>query len=409
MVLKNLCEDFSQQRLAQDKASSAASDDLCSLHSEQLKLFCLDNQKAVCLICRESKTHSNHKFRPLAEAAEDYKEELLEFLKPLQEKLEHFKQVKGNWDQIAAHIHIQALHTQIQIEDEFKKLHKFLQEEEKARIKALKEEEKEKSQIMRDTIDALSKDIAAISDTVNAMEKQLATGTVSFLQNYKAMLGKVKQPLLLNKPQLGPGALINTAKHLGNLTFNIWHKMTQTVTYSPVIFDPNTAHSNLLLSKCLTSVIYMDEVRERELPRNPDRFESYLTVLGSECFHSGTHCWDVEVGNNVEWSVGVIEESASRTEQLVAGYWEFSFCDDIYKAFSPLNTDKVLALKNPPQRIRVHLDMNRGKLSFSNADTNTNLYTFNQTFTKRLFPFLSTSGALTMKISPVKVAVKLVI
>lgn len=406
MVLKNLCEAFSQQLPGPDK-TSAPSDDLCSLHSEQLKLFCLDDQKPVCLICRESKTHGNHKFRPLDEAAEDFKETLLEFLKPLQEKLEHFKQAKGNWDGTAAHINVQALYTQIQIEDKFKKLHKFLQEEEEARIKALKEEEEEKSQKMRDKIYALSIDIEAISDTVSVIEKELATGNVSLLQNYKATLGKVKQPLLLNKPQLGPGALIDTAKHLGNLTFNIWDKMTPMVTYSPVILDPNTAHSNLLLSKCLTSVRYTDKERARALPRNPDRLENYLTVLGAECFHSGTHSWDVDVGNTVDWSVGVIEESVSRTEQLVAGYWEVGLWDGGYKAFSPPNTDKVLALKNPPQRIRVHLDMNRGKLSFSNPDANTNLYTFNQTFTKRLFPFLSTASTLPMKISPMKVAAKL--
>lgn len=407
MVLKNLCETYYEQLPGQDGTNPAASDDLCSLHSEQLKLFCLDDEKPACLICRESKTHDNHKFRPLDEAAKDYKKVLLEFLRPLQEKLEHFKQVKGNWDQTAAHIDVQALHTQIQIEVEFKKLRKFLQEEEKARIKALKEEEEEKSQMMRDKIDALSNDIAAMSYTVNATENELARGNVSFLENCKDTLRKVKQALPLNKPQLGPGSLINTAKHLGNLTFNIWDKMTRMVKYSPVILDPNTAHSSLVLSKCLTSARYRDRERERELPRNPDRLENYLTVLGSECFHSGTHSWDVEVRNNEEWTVGVIEESVSRNEQLVAGYWELSYCNGKYKAFSPQNADKVLALKNLPQRIRVHLDMNKGKLSFSDADANANLYTFNQIFTRRLFPFLSTSSMLPIKISPMKVAAKL--
>lgn len=406
LVLKNLCEAFSQQLPGQGE-TAAASGDLCSLHSEKLKLFCLDDQKPVCLICRESKTHGNHKFRPLDEAAEDYKKELLGFLKPLQEKLEHFKQVKGNWDQTAAYVNVQALYTQIQIEEQFKKLYKFLQEEEKARIKALKAEEEEKSQILMDKIDDLSRDIAAISGSVSAIENELATGSVSFLQNYKGTLERVEQHLMLTKPQLSPGALINTAKHLGNLTFNIWDKMAKMVTYSPVILDPNTAHSSLFLSKCLTSARRMDKERAREPPKTPDRFENYLMVLGSECFNSGTRSWDVEVQYNVDWAVGVIEESASRTGQVLAGYWELSFRDGKCKVFSPLNTDHVLALKSLPQRIRVHLDMNRAKLSFSNADANTNLYTFNQTFTKRLFPFLSTASILPLKITPMKVAAKL--
>ena len=41
--------------------------------------------------CRDSKTHNNHRFRPIDDAAQDLKVELQKSLKPLQDKLKHFK------------------------------------------------------------------------------------------------------------------------------------------------------------------------------------------------------------------------------------------------------------------------------------------------------------------------------
>ncbi len=70
LVLKNLCESFLKER---NERCSSGSEELCSLHSEKLKLFCLEDKQPACLVCFTSQTHVNHTFRPIDEVVPSYK------------------------------------------------------------------------------------------------------------------------------------------------------------------------------------------------------------------------------------------------------------------------------------------------------------------------------------------------
>ncbi len=166
------------------------------------------------------------------------------------------------------------------------------------------------------------------------------------------------------------------------------------------------AHPHLTLSADLTSVSFSDV--GQNLPGNPERFDMYSCVLGSEGFNSGTHCWDVEVGDNTLWSLGITTASNQRKGEVFfnTNVWRVRYMNSKYSSQSPEQPLTLLTVKEQLQRVRVQLDCERGKVSFSDPRTNICLCSFTTTFTETVFPFLyNRCTASPLRILPVKLIV----
>ncbi|XP_039530779.1 nuclear factor 7, brain-like [Pimephales promelas] len=389
LALRNLCESFLKER---NERRSSGSEEICSLHSEKLKLFCLEDKQPVCLVCVTSQQHDNHKFRPISEVVSSYKEEFNTALKSLQEKLKHNERIKAKFEETVQHIKAQAEHTERQIKQQFEKLHQFLRDEEEATVTALREEEEQKKQMMKEKLEEMNTHISALSHTLKDMEEMMKASDVCFLKEFPVSMERVQSSR--PDPQMASGALIHVPRYLGNLPFRVWKKMQDIVQNTPVILDPNTANPHLVLSDDLTSVRYSGN--NQTLPNNPERFDCKC-VLGSEGFNSGTHCWDVEITESEWWALGVTTASDQRKGN---GFFN---TDDIWSVeYDPygffgwsLFLHSGFCVKQKLDRVRVNLDYNGGTVSFSDPVTNTHLRRFTATFTDTLFPFFCCySGSL---------------
>uniref|UniRef100_A0A8C6SSP0 Tripartite motif-containing protein 35-like n=1 Tax=Neogobius melanostomus TaxID=47308 RepID=A0A8C6SSP0_9GOBI len=381
LALRNLCEAYVQQR-----EQKTPEEQVCRVHSERLKLFCLTDQQPVCVVCRDSKVHEDHRFRPIVEAAQDLRDELDKSLLPLKKNLQKAKDFQKEFEEKADQIKSQFYQTKGQIQAEFKKLHQFLVEEEEFRMKALREEEERKTQRMKDKMAAVSREIEALLGSIRATEEQLRAPDVSFLLKYKAAVERVQRcPLLAEKPQLGPGALIDQAKHLGNLAFNVWTNMKRLV-HPPVILN-SIIVMNAVLSEDLTSFTVDDE-------------DEVGVVFGSEWFDSGSHTWDVEVGDSEDWMLGVTNDPLEWAfKDANPEAWGIAFSDGEYKA-AHNEEDTFLTLAPSPKKIRVHLKCDKHEVSFYDLDANTHIHTLTQITQKKLFPCFSTERKCPIKIVP---------
>ncbi|KAM9559346.1 zinc-binding protein A33 [Salvelinus alpinus] len=405
-VLKRLLDSLfqGQPRRARDGGVEDGDREMCPLHGERLTLYCVEDKEMVCVEC-QSEEHDDHECRPTEEAVHDCKRELTSALRPLQEKLEALNTVKQTCGESAEHIKSQAQQTERLVQQQFEKLHQFLRDEEAAVISALKEEEQEKTQRMRDRIDRTTDQINSLAEAIEVTVEAMDTGDdISFLKNFKRTSERTQ--VTVQEPEEVAGALLDVAKHLGCLNYRVWEKMQDVITYTPVTLDPNTADTCLSLSDDLTSLRYTEE--EERLPDNPERFCYYECVLGSEGFNSGRHTWDVEVGVNSEWAVGVARETVSRKEWFPPsperGLWTICYYGGEYRARTASATP--LVLKRRPLEVRVQLDWDRGRVIFSDASDNTLIYKFQHKFTQRVFPYFSnTCKRHPLRISAGKVSV----
>ncbi|XP_076013351.1 zinc-binding protein A33-like [Genypterus blacodes] len=373
---------------------------VCRKHKEKPKLFCKDEQRALCSVC-EFSLHQSHNVVPIEQAVSELKDQLESDLESLQDKKKKYREAKETYNKMFQHSQKQLMSTEKQIRAQFNKLQQLLKEEEESRLAALRGEEEQKGKAMAREMKMIEEKLSSLSDSICAVEEELQKHNVSFLSSYKATQSRTRSQCSLSDPQLLSGALIDVAKHLGNLSFRVWDKMKDNITFTPVILDPNTAARWLYLSDDLTSVRRVDT--HQQLPDNPERHTKYAAVLGSEGFSSGKHSWEVEVGDLPHWNVGFVKESADRKGKrdvtIKSGLW----CLVLYNGKYTDGFGGTVRVKKSLQRIRVQLDYDRGEVSFYNPEDATHIYTHRDTFTEKMFPYFSVGKAADAKSKELKI------
>ncbi|XP_036452755.1 erythroid membrane-associated protein-like [Colossoma macropomum] len=161
-----------------------------------------------------------------------------------------------------------------------------------------------------------------------------------------------------------------------------------------VTLDPDSANLFLILSDDGKQVTCGDT--EQNLPKNPERFDPLVSVLGKEGFSSGRFYYEVQVRGKTKWTIGVTTESSNRKGKITArpefGYWTVWLRNETeYKA---LDSSRVsLSLKQAPQKVGVFVDYEEGLVSFYDVEVRSHIYSFTgQSFTEKLYPYFNPSN-----------------
>ncbi|KAM6967848.1 zinc-binding protein A33-like [Aplochiton taeniatus] len=400
-ALNSACESFQKEK-GWRTPSVASPDNHCNIHNLELQLYCIKDEEPVCVECVT--LHRTHELLPLNKGAPYCKEELNIKVNILEEKVELYKKMKNKFTNTVQFIKSQAGQAEKLIKAEFERLHNVLYTEEALRLKALADEEEDKSVTMEDKISTLTRELVILTDLIQTLKREMGGEDLDFLKNFQKLKTKAQWPK--DDPEYPKNCLLNMGKHVGSLGSNIWKKMQSHVSLFPVVLDPNTASPWLSMNPQLTSI---QEGLEREVfPDNSERFDPCVFVLGAEGFTSGKHRWEVLVGDNPKWILGVCKEGLARKRKFTLsterGAWTIGLSKGTYNALTPKRT--VLKVERRPEKIRVKLNMDKGEVSFWDAGNGKHLCTFTHQFTEKVFPLFGPGLCSTpMVVAPAKMSV----
>ncbi|KAL6489571.1 hypothetical protein MHYP_G00033120 [Metynnis hypsauchen] len=395
-VLRNMVDAVrehlsAQQALREQNAASGGPDGaragpvvepeklVCLDHAEGLKLFCETDQRLVCLICRDCEKHQGHKFKPVDEAAEPKKEMLREpltFMSKENKELEEL--IKMQTTEITK-TEEKSKQLAAQISTQFEEMHQFLREKEQ-KVKTLLEKEE------RAVVEMMQKNRNEIEEKLNrgreeeailhsVLETDRADGFLQWwidngLDIVEGMRERNENESPQFKSRLKGLSVMPDYLFLGpyetHLQFFVWKEMLGSIKPVPdrnVISDCHDPYLRVSsdgrsVTRTAKKGIFYRQKDYRPLART------------HKTFPSGQHYWEVDVGEKIDWSVGVDGGCISNTNKDIR--LQLKHDQGYCIKEDGTETEKELAVK--PRRVGLYLDCDRRQVCFYNADDMTVLH-----------------------------------
>ncbi|NP_001334375.1 E3 ubiquitin-protein ligase TRIM7 isoform 2 [Mus musculus] len=370
----------------------------CSQHGEQLKLYCQDDGRAICVVCDRAREHRSHAVLPLEEAVQEAKELLDSRLRALKKVLEDYEAFRSTEERESKELLKQMAAEKEKVGAEFQALRAFLVEQEGRLLSRLEVLSREVTQKQNENLAQLEGEITQLSKLSGQIQETAQKPDLDFLQEFKSTLSKCSS-VPSSKPTTVSSEMKNKVWNVSLKSFvlkGLLKKFKEDLQGElekeekvELTLDPDTANPRLILSLDLKSVRLGQ--RAQDLPNHPRRFDTNTRVLASCGFSSGRHHWEVEVGSKDGWAFGVARESVRRK-----GLTPFTPEEGVWAM--QLNNGQYWAVTSPERtqlncghlsRVRVALDLEVGAVSFYAVEDMRHLYTFRVNFQERVFPLFS--------------------
>uniref|UniRef100_A0A3P8VWN5 E3 ubiquitin-protein ligase Midline-1-like n=1 Tax=Cynoglossus semilaevis TaxID=244447 RepID=A0A3P8VWN5_CYNSE len=325
----------------------------CREHRDELKLFCMEDRVPVCCFCVLVGTHKNHKASQLHEACSHFK--VRRIAADLREK----------------------------IADKYSRLRFVLDGDERLMMQIIDSEETymtEWLETQRSIMEAQIKEIDSLRTSSKLLLQE--TNDLRFLQPIQEV----------DRELCEPEKLRTVEKLVDDLSLALSQHFPRTWSYlcSPAL-DRKTAHPKLKISQDGRQVHWRRQPVVETLDTQP--YDSQYSVLAQEGFSSGQHYWEVIVQEKPYWLIGVSTGSPDKKEvpdknYVNSTFWCMYHGDGQYMVLHN-NQEKQLSVTQRVKKLGVLANLQKGKLSFYDADTMILLHSFSVQCTEPLFPMLN--------------------
>ncbi|KAM9529537.1 tripartite motif-containing protein 16-like isoform 2-T2 [Salvelinus alpinus] len=402
------------------KATAQLQEKICSHHDKLLEVYCRTDQQCICLLC----TMDEHKGHDTVSAAAERTEKQRQLGMSQQKVQQRFQEREKELKELQQAVESLKSSAQAAVDDSdqiYTELIRSIERRSSEVKELIRAQEKAQVSQAEGLLEQLKQELAELRKRSTELEQLSHTEDhIHFLQSYQSLSSisvSSDLPSIVVRPLQYFGDMSKTVSELREKLADFlkgeWTKISTTVNIVDVVLppepktreqllqyscqltlDPNTAYTELTISKRNRKVTYTGQVQP--YPDHPDRFTIYEQVLCREGL-SGRCYWEVEwSGEDVEIAVSYRNISRTRTGNDCAfGYNNKSWSLQSYSGGYCFRHNNVETKVSGPQssRVGVYLDHKAGTLSFySVSDTMTILHRVQTTFTQPLYPGFWLSG-----------------
>ncbi|KAI2647085.1 Nuclear factor 7, ovary [Labeo rohita] len=391
-VLRNVVDILQKQPKTNQQTPRNAQEMLCAEHMEPLKLFCEDDQRLVCLICKEGAKHGGHSFKPVKEAMEITEKVVREALRYILHDNKQMGDMILNQMLEITKSKERAKHLEENMHVQFNKMHDFLRKKEEEMIRQLQRQASSAEVSMKQNATFLSRLQLNGNNQENILESGLQiTQPESFLEWWSEKGFTLVDKITLSenediKPAL-PTKLDGTRVISDHFTLGpyemdlpliVWRDMLGTVKQD--LSDTSTIDKDLKLTI----------KKERHLQsQGEDYFVKFQKFHNGykdsyvENIQLGQVYWEVDVGAEPGWEHGLKvkyypkEKNRSVWQTLFSKYFEnisLSVKNDRLYAIRE-GEETPIATQIIPSRVGVYVNSEKRQVVFCNADNMSLLHT----------------------------------
>ncbi|KAM9353578.1 tripartite motif-containing protein 16-like [Symphorus nematophorus] len=396
--------------------SKKLQENICSRHDEVMKMFCRTDQQIICYLCSMDEHKGHDTVSAAAERTERQRElevsrqniqqgiqDREKDVKELQQQVEAINRSADKAVEDGEKIFTELIRLMEKRRSDVKQQVRSQQETEVSRVKELQEKlEQEITELKRK--DAELKQLSHTEDhnqflhnypSLSALSEATDSSSINirplrYFEDVTAAVSELRDKLQDVLREKWTNVSLTVAEVDVSLPQPQPEPKTRAgfLKYScEITLDPNTAHTNLLLSEGNRKATFIDQ--PQSYSSHPDRFTYWFQVLSTESL-TGRCYWEVEWrGGGV--CVAVAYKNISRagdSHECLFGYNDKSWplnCDtnSYYFSYNKVHTPISGPLSS---RVGVYLDHSAGILSFySVSETMSLLHRVQTTFTQPLY------------------------
>ncbi|XP_033982752.1 E3 ubiquitin-protein ligase TRIM69-like [Trematomus bernacchii] len=381
---------------------------MCVKHDKLLELFCKTDQVCVCIHCNYS-DHKTHDVVPLKEGYKGKKAELgktdAEIQQMIQKRRLKIQEMNGSVE-LSKEGADREIADGVQV---FTALKESVERSQVELIDTIKEKQRETEEQAEGFIKELEQEISELRKRSSEVEQlSRSEDQLHLLQSFTSLNAapptKNWTEVRVHPPSY-EGTVVRAVTQLEETLSKQMKKLLEVELKTvqqydvelkrvqqyevEVTLDPDTAHPNLILSDDRKQVKHGDV--KKNLPNNPERFNSSTCVLAKQSFFSGRFYYEVQVKGKTAWDLGVVRESFNRKGYITMspqkGYRMIVLRNENGHQ-ATTGSGVRLSLKSQPEKVGVFVDYEEGLVSFYDVDAAALIYSFTGCcFKEKLYPY----------------------